>query len=274
MQARASKSIYWPGIHNHIKIHRDNCKNCSYNAPSQPKEPLVLSPQPEWPFQQVCGDYFDEQGHSYLAIADRFSGWLCLCHFRHGSATSHNLIANCRSLFMNYGAPEEFSSDGGPQFTSSSFETFLKTWGVKHCISSVGYPQSNGRAEAAVKTAKRIIRENTSKDGSINNDNIAKAIMQYRNTPLPTISLSPAQILFHRELRDFTPSHPTHYQLHKDWIITQEQREHLASKHNIQQAARYNTTTHELQPITLGTPVLIQNKAIQIIQKSGIKLGL
>ena len=40
----------------------------------------------------------------------------------------------------------------------------------------------------------------------------------YCNTPLPTISLSPSQILFHRELCDFTPSYPIHYQLHKDWM--------------------------------------------------------
>ena len=45
---------------------------------------------------------------------------------------------------MNYGAPEEFSSDGGPQFTLTPFKMFLKTWSVKHCISSLGYPQSNG----------------------------------------------------------------------------------------------------------------------------------
>ena len=96
---------------------------------------------------------------------------------------------------------------------------FLKTWSVKHHTSSVGY----GRAEAAVKTAKQIMQENTSKDGSINNDNIAKAITQYHNTPLPNVSLSPPKILFHRELRDFTPSHPTHYQLHKDWTVSQEQ---------------------------------------------------
>ena len=160
---------------------------------------------------------------------------------------------------MNYGAPEEFSSDGGPQFTSTPFEVFLKTWGVKHRISSVGYPQSNGPAEAAVKTAKRIIQENTWKDGSINNDNIAKAIMQYRNTPLPNVSLSPAQILFCRELYDFTPSHPTYFQLHKDWIVTQEQQEYIAAKQNIKRAERYNTTAHEFQSLPLGTPVLIQN---------------
>ena len=130
MQARANKSMYWPGINNHIKTFSDNCKSCSYNVPSQSKEPLISFPQPEWPFQQICGDYFDSQGHSYLAIVDRFSGWLCLHHFKPGSATSQNLITSYWSLFMNYGVPEEFSSDGGPQFTSTSFQNFLKKWGV------------------------------------------------------------------------------------------------------------------------------------------------
>ena len=54
MHARANKRIYWPGIHNHIKIKCKNCKNCSYNAPSQPKEPLISTSQPKWPFQQIC----------------------------------------------------------------------------------------------------------------------------------------------------------------------------------------------------------------------------
>ena len=91
---------------------------------------------------------------------------------------------------------------------------------------------------------------------SINNDKIAKAVMQYRNTLLSAISLSPSQILFHRELRDFTPSHPTHYQLHKDWIITHEQQEFKAAKQNLNLEERYNATVHELQQLSVGTPVL------------------
>ena len=77
--------------------------------------------------------------------------------------------------------------------------------------------------------AKRIIQENTASNGSLNADSVANAIMQYRNTTLPGMSLSPAQILFHRTLRDFTPSHPNHYELHKDWILSSNQIETLTS---------------------------------------------
>ena len=136
MQSTANKTIYWPGINNHIKNMRDTGHSCSYNAPSHSKETLILTPLPNWPFQKICGDYFESKRHCYLTIAKRFSGWICIYHFPNGSATSNNLINQCRILFMNYGAPDEFSSDGGPQFTLTAFTEFYKS-GVYLII----YPQ-------------------------------------------------------------------------------------------------------------------------------------
>ena len=40
--------------------------------------------------------------------------------------------------------------------------------------------------------------------------------MQYQNTPLPDLNLSPAQILFHHNFRDYIPSHPSHYDFIKN----------------------------------------------------------
>ena len=47
--------------------------------------------------------------------------------------------------------------DGGPQFTSHYLSNFLQSWGVKHLTSSPSYPQSNGKAEATVKSMKKVI---------------------------------------------------------------------------------------------------------------------
>ena len=144
-------------------------------------------------------------------------------YFR-GSATSNQLVSICRSLFITFGTPEELSSDGGPQFTANIFKQFLDTWGIHHRLSSAEYPQSNGRAELGVKTAKRILLENTSTNGSIDNNNAARALLQYHNTPLPDIQLSPAQILFHCQLRDHIPTHPSRYRLHAEWLKLAESR--------------------------------------------------
>ena len=124
MQSTASKTIYWPGINNHIKNMRDTCHSCSYNAPSHFKETLILTSLPNWPFQKICGDYFESKRHCYLTITKRFSGWICIYHFPNGSATSNNLINQCRILFMNYGAQMnsfQMVAHNSPWLPSQSF---------------------------------------------------------------------------------------------------------------------------------------------------------
>ena len=66
-----------------------------------------------------------------------------------------------------------------------AYETqkFLADYGVRHRVSSVAYPHSNQREELAVKSMKKLIRENTNSEGSLNNDQFLRAVMTYRNTP-------------------------------------------------------------------------------------------
>ena len=97
--------------------------------------------------------------------------------------------------------------DGGPNISSTEITTFLNQWATKWRISSAYYPKSNGRAELAVKSMKRLIRGNTGIQGKLNTDNLAKALLQYRNTPLKGYSKSPAQLLLGRKLTLFLNQH-------------------------------------------------------------------
>ena len=129
---------------------------------------------------------------TYLVCTDRLTGWLIIHHLNHGQANASRLISICRDIFQTYRAPPKLSSDGGPPFMSSMFTQFLKDWTVKHRLSSATtYSQSNGRAELAVKTAKRIIIGNMGAQGSLDNNRVARAVLQYQNTPIQNISLSP-----------------------------------------------------------------------------------
>ena len=127
MLGRAQQAVYWPGMALAIRNTRYNCQRCNELAPSQAREPLCLAPAPSYPFQQICMDYFELGGHSYLCIADRFSGWITIYHFPQ-SATSRQLISICKASFLAYGVSEELSSDGGPQFTACEFQQFLRNW--------------------------------------------------------------------------------------------------------------------------------------------------
>ena len=106
--------------------------------------------------------FFTYQGKQYLIIVDRYTNWLAIEQAKEGS---NGLINSLRCIFSTFGIPEELSSDGGPEFVSKTTQVFLKNWGVYHRVSSVAYPHSNCRTEIEVKTAKRIISENTDHNG-------------------------------------------------------------------------------------------------------------
>ena len=91
---------------------------------------------------------------------------------------------------------------GGKEFIASETKSFFAKWNVRHRLSSAYFPQSNGRAEVAVKKCKRLLMDNIGPNGSLNNDNFLRAILAVRNTPDPDCKISPAEILFGRPLRD------------------------------------------------------------------------
>ena len=111
--------------------------------------------------------------------------------------------------------------------------SFFRRWGVAIRISSAHYPQSNGRAEATVKTAKRIIRDNTGPGGTLDCDRMSLALLQYLNTPLRNINRSPAQLATGRQLRDGVPTARQHLKVDCHWQYTLRERESkLTEAHN------------------------------------------
>ena len=69
-------------------------------------------------------------------------------------------------------------------------------------MSSAYFPQSNGRAEVAVKAAKRLLIANVSPRGDLNIDLFLRGLLQLRNTPDPDCDMSAAEIVFGHPLLD------------------------------------------------------------------------
>ena len=156
---RARQTVYWPGLDNDVRRICAGCKQCIENAPSNTKEELIISPVPEYPFQDVVSDLFSSDGHHYLIYADRLTAWVELAYFNK-DPTSSVIISKFSDYIHHFGVPMELSFDGGPNISSAEMSTFYKKWGIKQRKSSAYYPKSNGRAEAAVKSMKRAIMGN------------------------------------------------------------------------------------------------------------------
>ncbi|XP_013793846.1 uncharacterized protein K02A2.6-like, partial [Limulus polyphemus] len=158
MASRDEQSVFWPGITADITSIRNNCSHCNRMAPSQPNPPPTPLVYAQYPFQCISADFFHYKGVNYLVIVDRYSNWPIVERSTNGST---GLINSLRKTFVTFGIPDELASDGGPEFTSTATQDFLKTWGIHHKLSSVAFPHSNCRAEVGVKMIKRMITDNT-----------------------------------------------------------------------------------------------------------------
>lgn len=167
MKARATDTVYWPGLIGDISRTRAECAACHRMAKSNPTQPPMLPADPQYPFQLLAADYFHHSGHYYAVIVDRYSHWPVVFRAEQDCTGSKGLISHLRLMFSTFGVPEEIASDGASEFASSETQNFLKTWQVHHRLSSVAFPHSNCRAEIAVKQVKRIITDNCSPSGSI-----------------------------------------------------------------------------------------------------------
>ena len=221
-----------------------------------PTSPIL----PEYPFQSICSDYFTLQGTNYLVTVDRYSNWPSVQRGGLGEANSKGLITEIKKHCATFGIPEELSSDGGPQFTSKETSSFMQNYGIRSRVSSVANPHSNCRAEVGVKTMKRLLADNTGPGGTLDNDKVLRAILQYRNTPDPETGFSPAEVLFGRQIRDFTPVLPGLYKPRDEWRQTMEMRERLLSRRHVKDHERWTEHTRSLPPLKVGDHVFIQNQ--------------
>ena len=137
--------------------------------------------------------------------------------------------------------------------------------GARHRKSSAYFPQSNGRVEVAVKTAKRLLISNTGPTGSLDHDNFLGAMLQLRNTPDPDCNISPAQILFGRPLRDAL-SFANRLEKFSNPNIRPLWRQAWAAKEDALRVRMTRTTeslrehSRPLRPLTIGERAFLQNQ--------------
>ena len=195
--------MWWPGISKDISDLIGKCRVCQEKQSSQTREPLLTSPLPQRPFQQMAADLCEHNGRHYLVVVDYYSRYLDICFL--SKTTSQAVIVHLKKMFARHGIPETLVSDNGPQFSSSEFKAFSAFWNFQHVTTSPHFPQVNGAAERAVRTAKHIL----------NQDDVFLALLVYRASPIVELKASPAELAYGRKLGQ--PSLPPQNPLYQSW---------------------------------------------------------
>ena len=244
---RARETMYWPSMYSDIEREVSRCAACNALTAHHTKEPMQLHDIPELPWSFTAADIFEWCGKMHLVLVDSYSGWFELDYLP--NMTSNTVIAKLKRHFATHGVPHTLMTDNGTQFTGRDFANFSQAWDFKHIRSSPYYPQSNGLAERAVRSAKHLL-EKCHRDGT----DILAAILHTRNIPRDGLPSS-AQRLMSRRTRTFLPAttdmlRPT-IQVNVAAAIT---------KHRTRGKVYHDRNAHRLPALKPGQTVRVQTE--------------
>ena len=89
-----------------------------------------------------------------------------------------SITATFHFLFATHGLPEETVSVNGPQFMAQEMKDFLKSNGIRQCLSSPYNPASNGEAKRAVRTFKEAMMRLENEPGPLA-EQLARFVLGY-----------------------------------------------------------------------------------------------
>ena len=120
---------------------------------------------------------------------------------------------------------------------------------------------SNIRTEIGVKSAKRMIMENTGPQGDVDIPAFQRAMLVYRNTPMALENRSPSEIVFGRQIRDFVPVMPgKKYEPCYTWKDTTANREKALMECHAKEVEALLPHTRKMPPLKVGNSARIQNQ--------------
>ena len=210
-------------FHKVLKAFRDYC---------QPRKNILYERHKFWNLQQ-------EEGEPVDAYNTRLKVQIDHCDYEREGWPEAMM-----SVFSRHGIPNNITADNMP-FDSAEFRQFAKKWDFTITTSSPNYPQSNGLVDRNVQTIKRLFRK--AKESNTSTD---IALLEYRNTPISVMALSPSQLLMSRRLRSNLPMTET-------LLISQvsETAREQLQKRQQKQVQYYNRGTRPLLPLSQGDVV-------------------
>lgn len=242
---RCRETVYWPGITQDIKQLVEKCQVCARHQQQAQKEPLMPYPPPTRVWERVGVDIFTFDDHDYLVCVDFLSGFFEID--RLPSKKIADVTYCLRQHFARHGLPAEVVSDNSP-FGSAEFRRFATRFEFRHTTSSPYWSRGNGRAEAAVKCAKKLLIK-----ARESGEDPFLALLEWRNTPSEQLGPSPAQLLFGRRTRTRLPTAgqlldtPTSHAASAALAVAKDR-----------QAFYYNRNAKERPPLSVGQTVRVK----------------
>ena len=160
MSQLSQRSVYWTNMTDDLESYLNECTVCNQLMQrNKTTEPLPIE-EADYPYQKLTYDIgHTNQGEHFIAIADRFSGYIWTQKTGDaGTGTSAEIIEILKNkLGTGLFLVEKIKSDEGTQFMSHEIKEFFDQYGIVIDTSSAYNPHGNLLAENAIKRCKRAI---------------------------------------------------------------------------------------------------------------------
>ncbi|XP_022782754.1 uncharacterized protein K02A2.6-like [Stylophora pistillata] len=188
--------IFWPGMRNDIRNACQSCGTCAQFQTQNSKEPMKSHPIPQYPWQFLSQDLCMFESHTYLITANPYFDFIEVDEVENTLAST--IVPKTETHFARHGVPETLPNRQRTLFIGTEFEVLCGKYQIQHITSSPYWPKGNGKAEAAVKIVKQILKKSGPR-------HLQEALLTYRNTPQAGHIMSPARRSMGRRIRGLLP---------------------------------------------------------------------
>lgn len=260
----------WPNITIDVKEFIDKCEACQYNKPGTRKPYIYSSPDiPEMPNKKISIDIMgpfeiSNRGNRYILVTQDYLTRYIMVEPFIDKSTAAIIKALWYSWLRYFGKPKELLSDNALEFTSNEFRTLCNKLHIKHTLTSVYHPQSNGKNERSHLILTEYIRHYI-KEREQWDDILPQAMLTYNCTINKNTGYTPYELQFGRE--------PNHIFSEEDERLTlQNQIENLRIQHeNKLEEARRSIRDYQDSNLPIKTYAPIENNDLVLVKNFNAK---
>ena len=204
---KVRQRYYWLNLRADVERWCQQCDTCTASrGPRTRSRGLMQQYNVGAPFERIAIDVagpfpMSERGNRYLLVAmDYFTKWpeVYAIPNQEAATVADALVTN---LFCRFGVPRQLHSDQGRNFESRLMQEVLERLGISKTRTTPLHPQSDGMVERYIKTIEEHLRKVVSAHQRDWDERLPIFLLSYRASTHETTGLTPANMLFGRELR-------------------------------------------------------------------------
>ena len=144
-------SVWFPEMDKLVEDVVKSCMPCQVSVPTKSRTPLIVTPLPDQPWQNLSADFYSVSNEAeLLVVMDDYSKFPVVVEVT--STAFRNVKPELDSILSQYGIPEVIETDNGPPFNGEPFAEYAAKMGFRHCKITPLWPEANGEVERFMKT--------------------------------------------------------------------------------------------------------------------------